>query len=256
MTKGWLNNEIKRVRDWYKNHIAVCEKVEMLGATMQVITWAAPDTGLYAVRYMLISTGTLIVQGDLGSAVYQFSNPTPRLDLEWLADTNFNYFHGKCQASEVGKQYNRWTARYAREHIMTYLNGSEELTRIYDENDGYSALENQQEWIQWLDTYASDMDCESLGLLSDVGIFPDCRAIGYWVGLQMAYEQTHMHETTFRHRFERGDMVHVGDSSNVYRVLETVAYLTEAGPAVFYRLDVPPGMAEYSENELSLVEGV
>src|SRR5437879_2398129 len=67
---------------------------------------------------LIIDNGTLIVIGDYGDAVYQWNE---RLTWKWLANMDINYFKGKCQASENGRNYVEWDSDRAEKFIKEHL---------------------------------------------------------------------------------------------------------------------------------------
>jgi hypothetical protein len=63
------------------------------------------DVMLEAIRRNMPVPGGLTVLGDIGEAVYEWGQD---ISLEFLASLDFGYFHGKCQASESGRDFDIW----------------------------------------------------------------------------------------------------------------------------------------------------
>lgn len=95
-----LNRDyIPEIQDgWFKNHRARLETcMSSDGSTgVTVIDWAEPGTCVRSVRYILCGA-TLIVCGDLGSAVFSL---TERAALEQLAEYDIAYLYGKLKCCD------------------------------------------------------------------------------------------------------------------------------------------------------------
>ena len=113
-------NREEMIKDSFKDHVAdysLYHKMDEGGTgvvgSIEVLTWKKPGTGNYMVRY-LVSGNTLCVYGDLGEAIYQWSE---NVTLEWISNLYLSYFKGKCQASEVGRDFREWSQRKALKEL-------------------------------------------------------------------------------------------------------------------------------------------
>lgn len=158
------------------------------------LVFKRPGTGVNALRYSILGTSTLVVTGDLGSAVYQWHG-NPALSWAWLADLSFDYFLGKCQASEVGRDFSEWDAAAAREAFASVQEGLEpkerrRISKMIEDNDdefasGDEVFETREAWnsfaIRSLYAIWPDLD----GIL-DIGMIPARRALFHHAGLVLA----------------------------------------------------------------------
>ena len=106
------------IKDSFKDHAAKITQFAKLdvndaGCDIEVLTWKKPESYNYMVRY-LVSGNTLCVYGDLGEAIYQWSE---NVTLEWISNLYLSYFKGKCQASEVGRDFREWSQRKALKEL-------------------------------------------------------------------------------------------------------------------------------------------
>lgn len=137
---------MENLAEVFKEHRAQYTPLHFLN--VEFLTWKAPTSGLYAIFYVRWGH-VLHVHGDCGAAAYVFGEPKP---LKWMADTDLNYFAGKCQASNVGKDYTIWNTAKAVEVIQKAL--SEEKFESLKEYGGYDALAAQDEWMLWCSNFA------------------------------------------------------------------------------------------------------
>lgn len=199
--------EQKRIcqAEWFKDHKAQCQATGDIGkivwSTSLLIHWQNPKSWNYGCRF-IIHRQWLIVVGDIGEAVYQWSDD---ITLEFLAQLDFGYFLGKCQASEKGRDFSMWDSGVAEQkrsariaEIKTPSQPLEEGEEEYpespeaDELEALEELEGQPEdefKAKAQDYYDATGDAEGAGDLSSMGKVPNCRAIGHFVGLQMAIKQ-------------------------------------------------------------------
>jgi hypothetical protein len=192
----WMDAQKRECREhWFKNHVAQCAATGDIGGlhweNALVIRWQNPASWNYGCRF-IIHRQWLIVVGDIGEAVYQWSED---ISLGFMAGLDFGYFHGKCVASESGRAYVEWdiyvaetncAARLAElradepsRHRDTEIELLEVLGRA--DRDDYKAA--AQEY------YDTTGDCDGAGNIVDMGEVPSGRAIGHFVGLQMAIQQ-------------------------------------------------------------------
>lgn len=180
---------------WFKDHVAQCQATGDIGGlkweNALVLRWQNPKSWNYGCRF-IIHRQWLMAVGDIGEAVYQWSDD---ISLGFLASLDFGYFHGKCQASEVGKNYSDWdvavgeTNRLAR---LADLQGDEphkhrdaemELLKGFSKADKADCQKAAQEY------YDETGDGECAGAIGELGEVPSGRSIGHFVGIQMAIAQ-------------------------------------------------------------------
>lgn len=99
----------------FKDHKAVLGSSEQLG--IQKLNWRKPGTGIYGISY-LIHGPYLIVTGDCGEAVYQWSQ---NITFDFVAGCDIGYFHSKCEASDKGRHNVHWDAQLATERFLDAL---------------------------------------------------------------------------------------------------------------------------------------
>lgn len=192
--------EQKRIcqAEWFKDHKATLVRLATsapidIGAV--VINWQNPKSWNYGCRF-IIHRQWLIVVGDIGEAVYQWGE---NITLEFLAQIDFGYFLSKCRASEKGSDFSMWSAEVEMFNRMAKL---KELDARKAENDESETDRKEREILeensgcdenQWRELaqeyYNATGDAEGAGDLSSMGKVPNCRAIGHFVGLQMAIKQ-------------------------------------------------------------------
>src|SRR4051812_46241542 len=92
-------------KDWFSNHVAKVSEAECHLGKVTVLEWAEPGTFIFRVVYVILRH-SLIVYGDIGEAVYQWSG---NIGLEFLSNLNIDYFASKCEASEYGRGGREWS---------------------------------------------------------------------------------------------------------------------------------------------------
>lgn len=162
---------------WFKDHVAAQKRDDL-------IVWKKPGTGIYSVHY-LIYGNTLFVCGDLGEAAYQWSQ---KIDWDFLSGLNCDYFLGKCQASEVGRRFVEWDAKYARARLEETFKGLKEGGYHISAGaccDAISAVETKEDWHSFI------MDHRDIYELLDLGDLevPNLRGVSHWYGLTLALKQ-------------------------------------------------------------------
>ena len=142
--------------DWFKDHQASLSDPR---DSVQRLSWKKPGTTCYAMIFLL-SGGYLCVLGDLGEAVYQWSE---KVSLRFLADCSLDYFGSKCQASSEEPKGKAWYPERVQRWIGEQLRyWSEEhetlpisLERCYELNPGLDeAIESAGGWADYI--YNSD----------------------------------------------------------------------------------------------------
>ena len=123
---------------------------------MKVFNFKKPDSRNYSIRYMFDGS-RLIVTGDLGTAIYEWSG---EVSLENLAGMNIGYFNGKCEASSEGKK--EWKQEDAiidlDEHFKdNYLESYKEFEENDDITEEYQEkFDRVSEIIEELKSNAED----------------------------------------------------------------------------------------------------
>lgn len=196
MTDEERMSEIRN--DWFKDHKATYEKLNDHTSTL---TWKKDGTSMYYVRY-IFDNSRLFVTGDIGDVVFCL---TEKADLKTIAtEYNNHYLFGKLRADNEAYDFNYEKA------IDTFKSHfSSEYLEIDDYNEEdkekYSELVSDFIYVLKDDCTTSDMlshhlsaeyydrisefDCDCWEWISDIGKELSWQALGWVVGLQMAYEQ-------------------------------------------------------------------
>lgn len=165
----WIKQRIEIARtEWFKEH-----NPEVGSQVSNHIRWRRPDTTNYLVDYTIIGQN-LVVTGDLGSAVYKWSQI---LTWEFLLGCDLHYMLEKCEASEVGRQFVCFQQNVAQQHVNDALRDA----GVQLDVEG----SNREEFGHWLEEHQMDLGPDWWEHL-DGGDVPHYRGIGHWVGLQMA----------------------------------------------------------------------
>lgn len=88
--------EKKLREEWFKDHKA---KLEKLSEDVSILTWRAPGTSSYYVRYVF-DCNKIYITGDLGDAIFKIYD---KVDLEKAANVDIYYFHKKLTARDEEK---------------------------------------------------------------------------------------------------------------------------------------------------------
>lgn len=182
----------KTIQEWFKDHVA--ERQLLTNSSngevneMDVLAWKKPDTNICRVDYMFHKVRrVLFVTGDLGHAVYRFGT----LDLEQIAACDLHYFTGKCEASEVGRDFDGWSEELAKATVRPYWQRlAPDKKREYKELEGDDSIYDKHEWLMWLHFSGSKVfGDDELIALADAGKTPHIRCQAHLMGLKMAFEQ-------------------------------------------------------------------
>ena len=195
----------ERMKKDYEYHVATHTVFKSEDGQIEYLLWKKPGTSNYMVTY-IIAGGYLYVSGDLGEAIYQWSD---RISFEWLAKLDLYYFSSKCQASEYGRGYKEWCSTEAEEDVKIMLeeaseNGDcvcteedeeckcfekhkKELWDKFKETRGDWNLRSKEEWHMWCQESAEEVLgpdwWESVGQIGEI-ISPRCEL--HLLGLKMA----------------------------------------------------------------------
>jgi len=205
----------KMAQEWFGNHEVVSlQRIGTLESKVEGrLVWREPGTNINSIEYRLINN-YLLVFGDLGEAIYWWSSPH---SFEWIAGLNLDYFRGKCQASEVGKDFKEWNEKQALEKAREYLEEhiKEVFYEKYDEADekfkelvtkrveeawkdfcddgGDHSISYPQEWVEWCND-DSERTQKYFGedyweFIYGIGETTHIRCVAHLYGLKMAMEQ-------------------------------------------------------------------
>ena len=182
---------------WFPDHQA--DFLYPLGpqdkGTPSLLTWYKPGTSTYKVHYIVLGN-TLFVTGDIGSAIYVWNEP---ISFEWLATLDYHYFVGKNEGIEgKDKSYRSWDPKALAAHFDEEIKdlaeneelSTEEIIKNYGLQDWKDSVNSEGEWLAYLsDLYdRGPLDGEQLSDFHDLGLVPDMRTIGHWMGIQMAIQ--------------------------------------------------------------------
>lgn len=179
-------------RDFAKHQADILADQELPDQTrMVVLKWAAPETGVGHMRFVLYSN-YLMVTGDYGSAIYAWSSP---INLNFLSTCSFDYFLGKCMASENGRDFEEWDSAAAEKWVKGDLKDmakENECMKLYkEEKEGFlGATESAHDWREFLERLGDETQRQLLGSewyeYLHVGMVPSIRAELHWQGIKNA----------------------------------------------------------------------
>lgn len=155
-----------------------------------------PGTGIDCL-YFTFFRGFWIVAGDLGDAIYQWNTEvTP----EFVAGCNLDYVLGKCQASEVGRDFEEWDPDLCREDMEKWAKEDfEEDEKGPDLSDARFAIEDGE--LAWK-AYLYENGYEVFGdnfyeFAPKFGVKPHIRGVLHLAALKVMVEK-HNAETALR----------------------------------------------------------
>lgn len=150
-------------------------------------------TTMLALEYTLTQGRHLFVSGDFGRAAYSWGD---KIDLEWIAHTDFGYFHGKCKASSEGDNFCIWNGDIALERVtdkvenLDWSKGKKEKFFRY----APAEIKYQRTWRHWLACHGhkffSDMglyDANGLTRMEKIGLVPHDWSVIHHQGLKSAF---------------------------------------------------------------------
>lgn len=190
---------------WFPDHVATRFEVE--GG--EGLRWAKPDTVIFSVVYVRLG-GTLMVSGDIGSAVYRWH---PKgCTLRWIAGCNLGYFESKCEASESGRDYRDWDSELCRLRAEGHLRDDWEddersrgddgrfradkpLATLRERWEWPACTDSRQEWVAFLGDVGDEIfGCDHWEFTPGLGDVISQRCHGHLYGLKMACEQMELAE--------------------------------------------------------------
>ena len=179
------------IREWFKDHVVKrYEKHD----SVEHLFFSKPNSSNYSILFIR-SFGTLFVAGDLGDAVFQWPGDS---SLEWISNCNLDYFKGKCQASEVGRDFSEWDEEYAiksvLEYVTEYCDEEDEVKgkiEKLDESEWRSNIHSEFEWAGWLNENGSEVleDQDYWEWAFSVGKVIHTRCRAHLIGLQEAIKK-------------------------------------------------------------------
>lgn len=193
----YLQQAEKEIREnWFSNHTIKDAKGE---EDFRQITWGAPGTGMYQVKYVLAGN-MVFISGDLGVAAYAL---TCEATLDNIKKHNLSYFTSKLSASERDKYV--FDSDLAQKQIEEYIIDWCEVddTDQLDEEDSElfsDLITATTEWstpeqfemmgvyTAYNNTSATWFDGEAAECIARCGSKLSRSIISYWVGLQMIVE--------------------------------------------------------------------
>jgi len=194
---------IKGGREEFADHKAVASGPFEHGKPWHVL-WKKDGESNYYMD-IIILRGNLYISGDLGEAVYCWGG---KVTPAFLLQCSFDYFWGKCEASENGRHAVQWSEQAAEawlkdrwedvaEEFADDLKMQAIAKELFDDlrNVAHSKFEWQALLIENQGTrddpvakvLGEDAYCES-GIW-DAGEVPMARCILHWQGMRMAFRQ-------------------------------------------------------------------
>lgn len=122
----------------FRDHTATFSKE----GELPTLNWKKPGTGIFGVRY-IIDQNILFVSGDLGFAVYRWSE---RITWDFLAGCDLDYFSSKCEASENGKMYIEFSQTLLIKQMEERIREYKELS---EEDSFYKKSVEEMEELSW-----------------------------------------------------------------------------------------------------------
>ena len=164
----------EHIAEWFKDHI-------VRESSPNVIVFGKPASSDCLLRFR-VDGPYLIVTGDLGDAIYRWSE---RVTFPWLAGLDLHYFKSKCQASEVGRRFDEWDEEAARDRMKNWLEQCPDRLEKFNELDGDLALLSEGEWHSWLSRNVYEISDDGDGLW-DIGMVTALRCRAHLIGLRLA----------------------------------------------------------------------
>lgn len=127
MDREELEKELRQ--EWFKDHKA---KLEKLSEDVSILTWRAPGTSSYYVRYVF-DYNKIYITGDLGDAILKIYD---KVDLEKAASFDIYYLHEKLTARDEEK--------WAFDEDKAIKRLQEEINEIKERQAEYLGLELEE----------------------------------------------------------------------------------------------------------------
>lgn len=150
-------------------------------AEISRLIWANPENRNYRIDYLMFG-GTLLVSGDVGEAVYCWSD---EINLKFLASCDYAYFASKVRGLDGHFNPRQWDSKACAIATAEFL---EENGGPAEDTEGWKDyIHTADEWIRFVGDHQGTFDDPST--VSQYGFVPNCRCVGQWMGLRMAYEK-------------------------------------------------------------------
>lgn len=186
----YIEDTIKQIKEhWFVNHKACIKEAEGL----KVITFKKDNSIMYYMR-VIIDGGNVLITGDVGEALFQFSSC---VDIKELSNMNIHYFHKKLSMSseDIYSFSKQEAVKYLREKRDEWEEDEIEFdkSRLDDLIDETCCCNTVRSWrdiitSEYID-FLEDIDSEWYEWIFDIGNSIPYRIIGYWVAFQLINEQ-------------------------------------------------------------------
>jgi hypothetical protein len=154
--------------------------------TVQIIEWSNKNGSFeYRIRFIFdINTGNMFVSGDLGSAVFQFTEKARLEEISRYSD--FNYFQEKMQCTTDITEYDSEYARLQLEENLGLENDINEpdiQTLIHEIMQEVDQYDGHPVYSDYVIDKLKDCDEDYWEWLYGIGILPHRRIILWWEAL-------------------------------------------------------------------------
>ena len=182
----------QEIREWFKDHI-VKTYIHQEIPGLEHLFFARPESNNYSLIFIR-TRGTLFVGGDLGDAIYCWSQDN---SLEWISNCNFGYFHGKCHASPSGRKYVTWNSEHAIKTILDHFDHDPDAVKRIEDSSWRDYIHSEFEWFGWCNENATEVfeDQDWWEWAGSVGEVPDIHCRSHLIGLQEAMKKLNKGDT-------------------------------------------------------------
>ena len=171
------------LKEWFSKHRGTKVTATGLPTTLRR---KEPGTSINHIYHVLVEKhGTLMVYGDLGEAIYRWSD---NVSFEWIANLDLHYFHGKCQASEKGSRPYGWDSDKVKPYIKEGF--PDEYDKLIGGDIDTFSESAMSHWIytEGMELFPNmDGECWS-GMMTSGQVIYD-RTEAHLLGIKMAVEQ-------------------------------------------------------------------
>lgn len=191
--KEYFDRSVEMIRtEWFPKHQAVfgeypslCDRVgnKIPGITdkIEFLLWANPENSNYQVKYFL-HRATLFVTGDVGHAIYRWSNTEH--GLEWIANCNYHYFDEKIEGLNGYFDSRSWRGDICKQRAEEFFKSQERKPRIPSYWSDH--VNSRDEWMRFVHDHYKVFGVDNHDPF-EWGFVPNTRCIGHWLGLRMAF---------------------------------------------------------------------
>jgi len=139
----YFDQQVKDVDNWFKDNVVKSYKFDE-DLDFEELVFGQSDSTIYQVVYRRFG-GLLFVTGDIGSAVFNWYSSN---SLSWMGGLGFGYFMGKCEASEHGRDFKKFSEDnvyrairenlkdpdldHVNEEVLTEINSCDDFNVEYD----------------------------------------------------------------------------------------------------------------------------